>query len=266
MEVRRRRCAGLALFAWIASVPTLSGWSPEGHRIVALAAQKHLSENAKRRVTYLLGENVGISDVATWADEIVAERPETEAWHSITIPPGAERVDLARDCPLGDCITSRIRDCVGIVRLAIRPRSEIVDSFKMLVSLVADMHQPMLNGYPPAHSKAASLVELEGNEMPLVEAWESGLIRQLGSEEEVLERVRQRISEAETERWMSGTYRDWTWETHRVAVDNVYPTIRNADEITVLQGETLAQASEVLVDQLAKSAIRLAYVLDVTWP
>lgn len=205
-------------------------------------------------------------DVATWANDIISERPETEAWHSITIPPEAESVVLGRDCPLGDCVTAKLRECIGIVRLSIRPRAEIVESFKMLVGLTADMHQPMLNGYPPARAKDDSTVILNGNAMSLVDAWESGLIRSMGSEDEILDRVRRRIARADSETWTSGTYRDWTWETHRIAVEKVYPVIRDGDLETVLDGPALSEASDLLVDQLAKSAVRLAYVLDVAWP
>lgn len=263
----RPRCKlGLVIAAWVVPTCALYGWSEQGHRIVALAAQENLSENSKRRMAYLLGKDVGLVEVATWADGIVEERPETEAWHSITIPPGATGIDLGRDCPLGDCITAKIRDCIGIVRLSIRPRSEIVDAFKMLVSLAADMHQPLLNGYPPAHGKEDRVVVLDGSEMPLFNAWEGGVIRALGSEEEVLERVRKRIANADKRAWTKGTYKAWTWETHRIAADRVYPSIGDGDGKIVLEGATLEEASEVVVDQLAKSAVRLAHILDVAWP
>ena len=263
----RPRCkSGVLVAAGLVSSCALSGWSEQGHRIVALAAQENLSENSKRRMTYLLGKDAGLVDVATWADGIVEERPQTEAWHSITIPPGAKSIDLGRDCPLGDCITVKIRDCIGIVRLSIRPKSEIVDAFKMLVSLAADMHQPLLNGYPPAHAQEDRIVVLDGSEMPLFDAWEGGLIKLLGSEEEVLERVRKRIANADKRAWTKGTYKAWTWETHRIAADRVYPSIGDGESKIVLEGASLEEASEVVVDQLAKSAVRLAHMLDVAWP
>ena len=266
MEHRLLLRAGLALLASAVSVPPLVGWSAKGHRIVALAAQEQLSENSKRRIGYLLGKDVGLVDVAAWANDIVVDRPETEAWHSITLPADAQHVDLQRDCPLGDCVTAKLRECIGIVRLAIRPKSEIVESFKMLVNLAADMHQPMLNGYPPAQGKEESVVVLDNDDMPLFDAWESALLQRMGPEEEIAARVRQRIAQSDTETWKLGTYRDWTWETHRLAVDRVYPMIREPGGKTVLEGTVLSEASELLLDQLAKSAVRLAHVLDITWP
>ena len=256
---------GPILAAWLALASAVYGWSDQGHRIVALAAQENLSDNAKKRIGYLLGAEATLVDVATWADDIIEERPETEAWHSVTIPPDAQGVDLERDCPVGDCITAKVRECIGVVRLSIRSKREIVEAFKMLVGLAADMHQPLLNGYPPGHGKEESIVVLDGAEMPLFDAWNQGLLSHIGSEEEVLERVRQRVAAVDTDVWRQGTYRSWTWEAHRIAKEKVYPAVSRSEK-TVLSGPSLDQASDIVVDQLAKAAIRLAYMLDVAWP
>ena len=238
------RCRPVVLVvAWLATHASAFAWSEQGHRIVALAAEEQLSESAKRRVGYLLGTDVRLVDIATWADQIVQERPETEAWHSITIPKGAERVDLARDCPIGDCITVKVRDCIGIVRLAIRPREEAREAFKMLVNLAGDLHQPLLSGYPPGDSKNDRTVVLDGDEMTLHEAWERGLLASLGSEEEVLQQVRQRILSADRAAWTRGTLRDWTWENHQIATSKIYPAV-SAEDRTVLEGEALQSARQ----------------------
>lgn len=249
----------------LAACASALAWSEQGHRIVALAAEDHLSDNAKRRIGYLFGPDVRLVDVATWANELVLERPETEAWHSITIPKGAENVDLARDCPVGDCITVKIRDCIGIVRLAIRPREEAREAFKMLVNLAADLHQPLLSGYPPGDSKDDRAVVVDGNEMTLHEAWERGLLASLGSEEEVLQQVRQHVLSAYSDAWTRGTLRDWTWENHQLAASKVYPAV-GAEDRTVLEGEALQAARQIVIERLAKSAVRLAALLDVVWP
>ena len=259
-----RRPVALVVALLATCAPAL-GWSEPGHRIVALAAEEYLSDSAKRRVGYLLGRDVRLVDVATWANEIVQERPETEAWHSITIPKGAESVDLVRDCPVGDCITVKVRDCIGIVRLAIRPREESREAFKMLVNLAGDLHQPLLSGYPPGDSNDDRAVVLDGNEMTLHEAWERGLLASMGSEEDVLQRVRQHVLSADTETWTRGTLRDWTWENHQIAASKVYPSV-GAEDRTVLDGEALQSATQIVIERLAKSAVRLAALLDDVWP
>ena len=259
------RRSALLMAALLLNCAAAFGWSEQGHRIVALAAEEQLSANSKKRVAYLLGSDVRLVDVTNWADEIKQERPETEAWHSITIPQGADGVDLARDCPVGDCITVKVRDCMGIVRLAIRPLAEAREAFKMLVSLAADLHQPLLGGFPPGQSKDDSVVVLNDTQMTLFEAWDRGLLASLGSEEEILERVRQRILAADRDAWTRGTLRDWTWENHQIAANKVYPAVGTAER-TVFEGEALESATEIVIERLAKSALRLAAMLDDMWP
>ena len=244
---------------------SVHAWSDEAHRVVALAVQEHMSDRVKLRITYLVGKETTLVDVATWANKVAAERPETEAWQSITIPPGAKKVDLARDCPLGECVTAKVREFQGIVRLAIRGRSEIVEAFKMLVGLAADLHQPLQGGLPPGDGKEDSLVMIDGSTMSLLDAWESELVRRLGSEEEVLKLVLERIASADHDAWTAGSLRDWTWETHRLAVDRIYPIVADQGP-TVLQESTLDEASGIVVEQLAKSAVRLGHLLATAWP
>lgn len=264
MKPRALRRYSLLVFAILAFTPTLEAWSEWGHRIVALVAQENLSDNAKRRVQFLLGRDPELAAIAHWADEIVQERPETEAWHSITIPPTADGMDLDRDCPLGDCITVKIRDCMGIVRLAVKPKGEIVDAFKMLINLAADLHQPLRNGYPPAHGKEEQKVVLADREMRFFEVWDSGLLEHIGAEA-LLERVRQRIASTDTRAWTEGTLNSWTWEAHRVAVEQLYPMVTSGAK-TVLDKPMVEASAEILVDQLAKAAVRLLHMLDDVWP
>lgn len=247
------------------SASSLAAWSETGHRIVALAAQEILTDRSKVRVTYLLGRGAELIDAAGAAHEMLAERPDTRAWHSIAIPAEAEAVDLGRDCPDGECVTSKLRDCIGIVRLAIRNRSEIVESFKLLVGLAAHMHQPLLSGHPPGSDKAEATIQFSEETMSLMEALDGGLLERLGSEEEVLELVRQQVSALDREQVTAGTYREWTWETHRVAVNKVYPLV-SLDEPNELDEAALDALSSIVVDQLAKAAIRLAHILTVVWP
>ena len=254
----------LFLALWTSATSGLLAWSEQGHRIVALAAQENLSDNMKRRMTFLFGPKAQLVDYATWADELAQARLETEAWHSIAIPPDAESVSLERDCPLGDCITSKVRECIGIVRLSIRPKAEIVDAFKLMLGLAADMHQPLLNGYTPPHGKEQNIVVLDGEEISLLEAWDSKLLALMGSEAEVLERVKRRIASADAEAWSRGTLKDWTWETHRMAVERVYPSV-GEDPRTVLDESARDTASDLIVDQLAKSAVRFVKILEQTW-
>jgi hypothetical protein len=62
-----------------------------------------------------------LAQVATWADDIRAQRRETARWHFVDIPihppagtPAA--YDAARDCPRSDCIVAAIERFEGVLR------------------------------------------------------------------------------------------------------------------------------------------------------
>jgi hypothetical protein len=59
--------------AIVLALPTLAfAWGGEGHQIVALIAEKHLTPQAHAAAKELLGDGADISDaeVVTWADEV----------------------------------------------------------------------------------------------------------------------------------------------------------------------------------------------------
>jgi hypothetical protein len=58
-----------------------------------------------------------LAQVATWADDIRAQRRETARWHRSTPPAGTPAAyDAARDCPRGDCIVAAIERFEGVLR------------------------------------------------------------------------------------------------------------------------------------------------------
>jgi hypothetical protein len=61
-------------------------WGQEGHSIIAEIADLNLTARAKAQVSALLGQNASLASVASWADDIRDERPETYNWHFVDIP------------------------------------------------------------------------------------------------------------------------------------------------------------------------------------
>jgi hypothetical protein len=61
------------------------GWGREGHRIIATVAEDHLDETTKVMVQSLIGNN-HLYSVASWADDVRRERPETKTWHYVNWP------------------------------------------------------------------------------------------------------------------------------------------------------------------------------------
>ena len=255
--------AWILLSAFLA--PTGLGWGPVGHRVIALAAEDLISARVDQRLRLYLDKESRLVDISTWSLEVLSERPETLPWNRIGIRREAERISLERDCPAGQCLPVKLRECIGIVRLGVRPQGEITDYLKMLVGLSGDIQQPALTIGPPERSRTSLPVIIGDRSMTILEAWEEGIVEAIGSEEEALGRVRAAIGNAGSQQWKEGTLRDWTWENHLVAREHVYPMLAGSGEI-VIDGQQLEGLIELVIERLAKSSVRLAEILGDIWP
>lgn len=131
------------------------GWGRQGHRIVAVIAEDHLTPVAKENVHALLG-NETLADVASWPDAYRPLETQTALWHYVSIPAGASGYNRDRDCPVQPGVTMGApndvwRDCVvdRILFFKSRVADDHLDpadravSLKYLVHFVGDLHQPL---------------------------------------------------------------------------------------------------------------------------
>ena len=134
---------------------TLDAWGPQGHRLVAMVAERHLTPAARQNVASLL-DGRSLADVAIWADEYLSGNFQTSFWHYVNIPPDAATYDRDRDCPRQPGIAAgtrndRWRDCIvdripyhqeRLANLAL-DRADRAIALKFLVHFVGDLHQPL---------------------------------------------------------------------------------------------------------------------------
>src|ERR1035437_10523651 len=102
-----RRVAAIAVLC--GSLPVF-GWGPEGHSLVARLAAAHLTPAAAERVAGILGPGTTMQSISSWPDQIRHDRADTGPWHYIDIPIDKTHLDMARDCPKGDCVIAKIED------------------------------------------------------------------------------------------------------------------------------------------------------------
>ena len=74
-----------ALVAAILLPTQALAWGPEGHSIIAELAQRRLSPQAAREVERLLGPGHSLASVASWADDVRDDRPETYRCHFVDL-------------------------------------------------------------------------------------------------------------------------------------------------------------------------------------
>jgi hypothetical protein len=260
------------------AVATPGAWGAQGHRMVALVAEQHLSAQARLNVRWLLDGRT-LADVAVWADEYVATDSRTGRWHYVNIPPGATKYDRDRDCPPAngrteagsgqwrDCAIDRIR--YTRVRLADRSldRAERGVALKFLVHLIGDLHQPFHalsvgrggNDTPVVAFGSPTCAYSDGTPLPcnLHAVWDTTLIfhRRLSDRQYVDELSRQ-ISRHRWDAVDTGSPQEWAIESHAAATKALLPSHGIVDD-----GYYRANIS-VVDERLALGGLRLAAVLN----
>src|SRR5262245_51929728 len=102
-------------------------WGPEGHSIIAELAQRRLSPAAAAAVGRLLGPGHSLASVASWADDVRDDRPETYNWHFVDLALSEDRYDADKHCHAsakGDCVVAELE------RLKIELRCAPTDALK----------------------------------------------------------------------------------------------------------------------------------------
>jgi hypothetical protein len=143
-------------------VPALA-WGDRGHRIVARVAERGLTDHARSSIAQLLSNDAFLAQcqsngtptasfadkfacIATWADKVRNDRPETRLWHFVDIPRNEDYYDALRDCkpsPGGDCVIQEIERAFAVLSNPQAQKAARAEALKFIVHFVGDMHQPL---------------------------------------------------------------------------------------------------------------------------
>jgi hypothetical protein len=159
-ESLRAGILGCVSIAATISMPTSArAWGCEGHQVVALLAEKHLTPHALAMAKQILAdgpidpslsryckpvETDPLADASTWPDDVRSQRPGTSPWHYIDIPLGTKDRNFAKYCdPKEGCVTSAITEELATLRSADADPKERADALRFLIHFVGDLHQPL---------------------------------------------------------------------------------------------------------------------------
>jgi hypothetical protein len=248
-------------------------WGRKGHIIIASIAAKHLSPRARHAVAQLLPDQ-RLIDVANWADDIRAERPDTEFWHFVDIDLADNRYDAARDCrptPHGDCVIAATERFKRVLADSNRTQNERAEALRFLVHLIGDVHQPL--HCSDHHDAGGNDVEVTffGQQMNphtqkhwnLHAVWDSGIIDRTGlSTESYARQLQGTLGEVDLAALESGSVVDWALEAHRAAADHAYKTLPPNKRLGMAY---FRENRPVVDDLLAKAGVRLARTLNDTF-
>ena len=257
------------LFLLLCSYSRVWAWGQEGHSIIAEIAERNLSASAKAGVSALLGQNVSLASISSWADDIRDDRPETYNWHFVDIPLYADIYDATRDCldtSKGDCAINAIdRNRKTLLDAAASPQDK-KEALMYLVHFIGDIHQPLhavgdyrgANDYPVKFFVDPLKKKTEDTNLHVV--WDSSLIRATVWDWGAYVRRLQDnwLPGKDVKQLTAGTTVEWTQEAHKAARDVAFKAAMNAD----LGQDYLTLVLPTVDRQLAVAGLRLARELN----
>jgi nuclease S1 len=316
MMIKQLPCCLVLFLISLAPLPAIA-WGCEGHQIVALIAMKHLQPQVASQVNAILAASPVAStlhhfcrtsglppmvEVASWADDVRSEQPDTGPLHYINIPFSTTRdkYDISEACKQG-CIVDAITKYTQQLKAGNDAKTR-ADALRFLIHFLGDVHQPLHDETNGDEGGNCVPVEFEDEEPRVTNAqkeeyfpnlhsvWDTGIPQDmLASHDMTVEefadfldlRFRPRF-----QRWNSGQASDWAWEGHDLAFnayrslpanlprdinaqatscsDNNHLAKRLAD-LHIVLGERYDNVSHPIVEeQLTKAGIRLAALLNAT--
>lgn len=262
--------AAILLALVILNPQTAFPWGDEGHRIIAQLAERRLHPDTARAVRELLGQD-GLVAVATWADQIKTERPETRPWHYVSIRMGRNDYDPGRDCARpnpGDCVIGALERWRAALSDPAADKPTRIEALKFLVHFVGDLHQPL---------HCIDDGDRGGNEVPVTffgeaanpfsqkpwnlhAVWDAGLIARAGlTQDRYVEKLDGLLKTRNPARLVEGGFREWALEAHRAAEKVAYKLLPPDKAIG---DDYYRRALSTLDAMLARAGARLAWVLN----
>lgn len=262
--MRRLLCSLILLF-----FPSFClAWGGEGHQLVALIAEDHLTPAAKAMVKDLLeGRDISDAEVASWADEERRVERETAAWHYVNIPHDANAFDRQRDGTNDANVIDAIELQAKILADKSQPREKRVEALKYIVHLVGDIHQPLhcadRNGDKGGNARLLFWLDRRKADN-LHSVWDTGLVREFVGRRKIADAayaIARTITAQQHREWERGAPEEWANESHAVAV-KIYEKVAEDGPPPKLGRDYVEANVPIVADRLKRGGVRLAMVLN----
>ena len=228
-------------------------WGPEGHRIIALLADKLLqaqSPTVQKKIVDILSTDksndwtkTDIASEATWADALREKSPEgrvaSSNWHYAKLD--ANNPDLSKACfgrpalsslrpashgPQDNCIVDKIEQFAKELRSPGTLESERLTALQFLLNLIGDIHDPL---YVIEHNDqngrcAAVLPPGARTPVRLSVYWDDTIVAEAMGKDPIAAagHIAARLTSAEIQKWSGGTPEEWAQESYNLAKSLVY--------------------------------------------
>jgi len=244
-------------------LPSLPGfpWGYEGHQVIALIAMKYMTADAQARAGDLL-DGSAIDAVANWADDYRHDYRETGPWHYIDIPLADSKIDLARECPDGDCVIAKTQQFLAVLKDPKADKDAKAQALRFVIHFVGDLHQPLHDEDNGDKGGNTRYVVFERHPDNLHWIWDTGLLEHINRNPAAFAaELESRITPQDLAEWQKGSIEDWVMEGHRLAQTVAYGDLSNENPSPITP-EYERQVVSVIELQLEKASVRLAHLLN----
>jgi hypothetical protein len=281
-------CSGL-VFICIALAPCRArAWDPEADRAVALEAYDLLNPEVRAKVDALLAAAGPIGAPQCSVQTLASAASLVECLHGsrsdfmrgvVYDPiPLCPSPDAAPPCANGHCASQLLKREIDALKVDSQaPGADKADTalaLEAVVYLISELHQPLHAADNNDRSGDRIRVTLPGSggrTLSLYSVWDEDLVAlAIGDAETGLPYLHALIS-LHGQDWAKGGVDDWVADTHKVAIDSVYSKLPSPPacgappkDVEGLGPLYVQSSAEVVQTQLAKAAVRLAKVLNMT--
>ena len=230
-----------------------AAWSPEGHMIVAVVADRLLQAHdpaVRKKVAAILATDkdndftgTDIAAEATWAGVLLEKSPEgraaTAQWHYLKLDPKSP--DFAKAChghpdlpamtpaahgPPNACIIDKINQFARDLSDPGTAAEERLRALQFLLPLTADLHQPLdvIDRGDDAGNCTAILLPGARTSVRLATYWNDTLVTEAEGRDPAAaaDRIVAGLLPGEIARWSDGTLETWARESYDLAKTVAY--------------------------------------------
>lgn len=238
------------------------GWGDKGHRIVAILADTHLTEQAREEVRKLLPGGTTLADAAVWPDREGRRITEFDRLHHVSIPDNAAGYDQERDCKARNCMVEALKWFTSVVADTKAPINLRLIALRFVAHLVGDMHQPLHAARGEDRNGTDITVSYRGETNNLHLFWDINVVEmEEGNPEELAKKLADSTTQKQRAEWQSGEPKTWTDESFRLSRSNAY----TLGESMELSDEYVATALTIVRRRLAQAGVRLGWLLNNTF-
>jgi hypothetical protein len=248
-----------ALFLF--SLPVNAWWGKE-HEIIAMIAEKNLSEKSAQQVDILL-QGKRLSDVANWADSIKfqAKWSHSKRWHYINTEKDENISDYK--VSVGGDILWALDYFYWQIGETNRPFDQRREALMFFVHLVADIHQPLHVGISGNAGGNKQLVVWKGmnRRVNLHKVWDGLLTSPNITSQQYANKIYSSASPKKL--WLEGSFKDWAQESlalHELVYQFEQQDIQH--KWLVLGSDYQNKSWPIAQERILQAGVRLAHYLN----